>query len=433
VAVPGPGVQCTCEYRIRVLGREDAATGFRGGVIYSIEGIDMSHWFTKEHENGCYFVMPEVVVGHPFVIKRGFLPTDCGKDGFWRLFSDQMKSKIQSCIVFLLITATALSSFCSSASAIQKNDSPITVTDFRGKTLTFKKPPERIVCLIESALSGIYMLGAEKQVAGISTNVYQGNVYSYYAAMDARIKNKTIPAPGNWDFVSIESVIALRPDVVILWSNQTESITALEERGIRVFGVFIDKKEDVYKEILELGKLTGRSKRAQELVDYTKKEIERFHKRVASIPPANRQRVYYMWAQGNLETSCGESTVQDLIHLAGGKNVCDSLSNEHIVVNMEQIMAWNPDIIVMWYNEKKNPSDIIDDEQWRFIQAVKKRRVHEFPEIFLCDLWTLKYTYAVKMVAKWTYPQLFKDIDLEKEKRTMLQMLYGKKAGNSIP
>lgn len=87
----------------------------------------------------------------------------------------------------------------------------------------------------------------------------------------------------------------------------------------------------------------------------------------------------------------------------------------------------------MWYNEKKNPSDIINDEQWRLIQAVKKRRVHEFPEIFLCDLWTLKYTYAVKMVAKWTYPQLFEDIDLEKEKMAMLQMLYGKKARNLMP
>jgi iron complex transport system substrate-binding protein len=344
-----------------------------------------------------------------------------------------MHRKKQSGIVFLLIMAVSVALFYSPAFAFIKNDMPITVTDFRNKTLTFKKPPDRIVCLIESALSGIYMLGAEKKIVGISANVYQGKVYPYYAAMDQRIKNKTIASPGNWDFVNIESVIALKPDVVIMWSKQTESIAALEERGIKVFGVFIERKEDVYREIIELGKLTGKLQRAQELVAYTKQEIERFHKRVKSLPSESRQRVYYMWAQGNLETSCGQSTVQDLIHLAGGKNVCESLSNEHIVVNMEQIMAWNPDIIVMWYNEKKNPSDIINDEQWSLIQAVKKRRVHEFPEIFLCDLWTLKYTYAVKMVAKWTYPQLFKDIDLEKEKRTMLQMLYGKKAWDLMP
>jgi len=322
---------------------------------------------------------------------------------------------------------------CLSALASMKKDTPITVTDFRGKKLMFSKPPERIICLIESALSGIYMLGAEKKIVGISTNVYQGSVYSYYAAMDQRIKNKAISSPGNWDFVNIESVIALKPDVVIIWSKQTEAVAALEERGIRVFGVFIEKKEDVYKEIIELGKLTGKSKRAQELVEYTRKELERFHERVKSIRAEARQKVYYMWAQGNLETSCGESTVQDLINLAGGKNVCGSITNEHMVVNMEQIMAWNPDVIVMWYNEKKNPSDIISDGQWQSIKALKNRRVHEFPAIFLCDLWTLKFTYAVKMVAKWAYPQLFEDIDLEKEQKAMLQALYGKKAGLLIP
>jgi len=53
--------------------------------------------------------------------------------------------------------------------------------------------------------------------------------------------------------------------------------------------------------------------------------------------------------------------------------------------------------------------------------------VHELPEIFLCDLWTLKFHFVVKMVAKWAYPELFKDIDLQKEKTAMLENLYGDK------
>ena len=80
-----------------------------------------------------------------------------------------------------------------------------------------------------------------------------------------------------------------------------------------------------------------------------------------------------MWAQGNLETSCGGSTVNDLISLAGGRNVCGAISSEHLVVNMEQVLAWNPDMIVMWFNERKKPLDVINDPQWRTIQAVKNR------------------------------------------------------------
>lgn len=306
-------------------------------------------------------------------------------------------------------------------------EASVSVTDFRGKHLILKKPVTRIVCLIESALSGLYMLGAEQKVVGVSANIYSGMVNSRYAALDDRIRLKKLPAPGNWDFVSIESVIALKPDLVIIWSQQTESIAALETRGIPVYGVFLTSREDLYKEIQDLGTMTGREKRASELTAYTRQEVDRFAKRAAAIPVASRPAVYYMWAQGNLETSCGGSTVSDLINLAGGRNVCESVKSEHLVANMEKVLTWNPDLIVMWFNERKNPQDIVNDPQWRSIKAIKTGRVHELPEVFLCDLWTLKFQYAVKQVAKWANPEQFKDIDLEKEKQAMIQKLYGRK------
>ncbi|MBA4392981.1 MAG: hypothetical protein C0407_05465 [Desulfobacca sp.] len=320
---------------------------------------------------------------------------------------------------------------CSSATGwsvdVPKEPPGITTTDFRGKVLRLDKPVRRIVCLIESALSGLYMLGEEKRVVGVSQNIYTTPVFTYYAAMDPRIRGKQLPAPGNWDFVNIESVVALKPDLVILWAHQTESIAALEGRGIPVFGVFIKRQEDVYREIQSLGIFTGRVARAQELIDYTQKELARFQNRVAAIPLKNRPGVYYMWAQGNLETSCGQSTVNDLIEQAGGRNVCAALPNEHITVNLEKVLSWNPDLILMWTNEKKDPVDIIRDPQWKRIKAVQDQRVHEFPEVFMCDLWTLKFLYAVKMTAKWTHPALFKDIDLLEEKKQMLRFFYGNK------
>ena len=304
--------------------------------------------------------------------------------------------------------------------------SPITVTDFRGKTLSFSKPPERIVCLIESALSGIYMLGAQNKIVGISTNIYNESVFSDYSAMDERIRQKKIPAPGNWDFVNIESVVALQPDLVILWSHQEESIRSLEEKGIPVFGVFIGKFEDVYREILALGTLTGKQARAEELIRYTKEELSRFSERTARIAAENRPKIYFMWAQGELETSGRNSTVNELIGLARGINVCGHIGHEHLVVNIENILTWNPDLIIMWHNAAKDPKDVILNPMWQSVGAVRTGRVHEFPNGFLCDLWTLKFQYAVKMIAKWAYPKIFEDIDPEKEKRAMLGFLYGK-------
>jgi iron complex transport system substrate-binding protein len=301
----------------------------------------------------------------------------------------------------------------------------ISVTDFRGKTISFKKPVNRIICLIESALSGLYMLGVADKVVGISANIYSGNVFPYYAELDKRIRTRRLPAPGNWDFVNIESVISLKPDLVIIWAHQTESIRVLEERGIPVFGVFIEKKEDVYSEIATFGKLTGREKRAEQLIQYTKKEIDRIEKEIKAIPDSRRPSVYYMWAQGNLETSCGGSTVNDLITLAGGKNVCSHIPREHVVISMENLLSWKPDIIVMWYNEKKDPLHILRDPQLLTIKAVKEGKVYEFDDVFHSDLWTLKFQHAARIVAKWCHPEAFRNMDLEGEKKKMWNALYG--------
>ncbi|OPZ58843.1 MAG: High-affinity heme uptake system protein IsdE precursor [Deltaproteobacteria bacterium ADurb.Bin510] len=303
----------------------------------------------------------------------------------------------------------------------------IKVTDCRGHSLSFNQPPQRIVCLIESALSGLYMLGAEQKVVGVSANVYQAPAYRWYAAMDERIRARRLPAPGNWDFVSIESVLALRPDVVIIWSEQTETITALEQRGVKVFRVFINSREDVWREMLALGQLTGRQVRARELIDYSRGELEAIARRTSRIAPARRPSVYYMWAQGNLETSGRKSTVNDLINLAGGRNVCGDIEREHLIVSLEQVLLWNPELIVMWGNDRKDPADILCDPQWKRVRAVQSRNVHELPEVFLCDLWTLKFPYAVKLLAKWSHPAEFADLDLEREKRAMLAKLYGPK------
>ena len=304
---------------------------------------------------------------------------------------------------------------------------PITVTDFRNKTITLDSPAQRIVCLIESALSGLYMLDAQEYIIGISTNIYQENVFPYYSSMDDRIRNKDLPSPGNWDFVNMEMLAALKPDLVIIWSHQQESITAIEEKGIAVYGVFIESFEDIYREIRDLGRLTGTGKRAEELIDYVSREMAAIQTVISQSAPEIQKRVYFMWAQGELQTSGQNSTVNELIESAGGKNVAGHIAQEHLVVNMENIITWDPEVIVMWHNNRKGPEDIISNPMWRSVSAVKNHRVYEFPDVFSCDLWTLKYLYPVQLSAAWFYPEHFKDFNLLEKKTAMFQKLYGEK------
>lgn len=305
---------------------------------------------------------------------------------------------------------------------------PIAVRDFRDKLVMLDRPAQRIVCLIESALSGLYMLGAADAVVGIPSNVYDASVRPYYAAMDERIRDHVLPAPGNWEFVNIESVLALRPDLVVIWANQRETIAALEEHGVPVYAVRIGSFADVFREIHDLGDLTGTQSRSVELTAWVRTELERL--RAASVPIAQRPRVYFMWAQGTLHTSGRPSTVQELIELAGGINVAEGLAQEHTVVNIETVLAWGPEVIIMWANGRQSPADIMGQPVWQDLPAARHRRVYELPSVFFCDLWTLKFVHAVRLVHHWLF---HKPLDEARSKRELLLTLYGTQRGARIP
>ena len=307
----------------------------------------------------------------------------------------------------------------------------VAVTDFRGRRIELDQPAERIVCLLESALSGLYMLGAEARVVGISSNIYQESVFPYYAAMDQRIRERTLPTPGNWDFVNIESMVALRPDLVVLWAGQEESIAALEEKGIPVFGVFIERFADIHREITALGELTGTEERAAELLAIAEEELAAVQRKTAL--GGTKPRVYFMWDQGPLETGGRNSTVQELIDLAGGINVADDSELEHLVVNLENVLVWNPERIVMWCNDRLDAEDIGELSGWSSLSAVRNGQVHELPDPFSCDFWTLKYIFTVDLVARWCYPSSFSATDLEKLRASLLNKLYGGRLGELPP
>ena len=305
----------------------------------------------------------------------------------------------------------------------------VAATDFRGRRIELDKPAERIICLLESALTGLYMLGAEARLVGISTNIYQESVFPYYAAMDERIRERTLPTPGNWDFVNIESMVALQPDLVILWSGQEESIAALEEKGIPVFGVFIERFADIHREITALGELTGTQERAAELLAIAREELEAVERKTALGEGEAKPRVYFMWDQGPLETAGRNSTVQELIDLAGGINVAGDSELEHLIVNLENVLVWNPELIVMWCNDRLDAEDIGELSGWRSLSALRNGQVRELPDPFSCDFWTLKYIFTVDLVARWCHPDRFSAEDAEELRAGLLNKLYGGRLG----
>lgn len=301
-------------------------------------------------------------------------------------------------------------------------DTNLSVTDFRGKQLCFQQPVERIVVLIESSLSALYMLGAHKHIVGIPSHVYQdAYLFESYASLDERIARGALSAPGNWSAVNVESVVALKPDIVIIWLYQQDIIEILEQRGILVYAVMMHRFEDVHKLVHDLGIITGREQRSQELLSFVDNELDTLHQLVKQT--AQRPSVYFMWAQGMYHTSGSESTVEELLRLSGATNAC-LLPQEHVVVGAEQILNWNPDCIVMWENQLLDPEHIREHEIFGRTRAGQSDCVVELPHVFECDFWTLKYVYAAYLVFCSLHPELCEVGFLQRKRQQIFQFLY---------
>lgn len=274
----------------------------------------------------------------------------------------------------------------------------IQVTDFRNKAIRLEKPAERIVCLIESALTGFYMLEAQPQIAGVPLSAVQDPLKKYYSVLDPRISQNSLPAPGNWDFISLESVLALKPDLVVIWREQKEAISLLESQSVPVYGVFISSFQDIEKEIRDFGLLTGRVARADSLLKWSDLQTQ------AKIRTKNDPvpKVYFTWNQGLLETSGRPGAVTDLIELAGGEN-CISVNLEHTVISLETLLVENPDVILMWSDPDRDPETVLSLPEIRKVKAVQNRAVYELPSSFYCDFWTLKYHLAVQFTASFLH------------------------------
>lgn len=306
----------------------------------------------------------------------------------------------------------------------------IQVKDFRGKTIKLDKPVQKVVCLIESALTGIYMLKKGEKIIGVPSNVYDEGFYynetfKYYSVLDERIKLREVPALGNWESVNLERIISLRPDLVIIWANQKDAIENIERFGIPVYAVFITKINDVFKQIEDFGLLFDAKNRAYELVKFVKNEIDQLKKISDKI--VYKKRVFFSWAQHNfLQTSCKGSIIDELIENIGGLNICGEIFKESELLTIEKLILLNPDVIIMWNSKSLKPQNILSNKQYRTIKAIRDGKVFQFRDTFNYDLWTLKFLYAMKFMAKVIYPNDY-NYELEEEKKRIINYLYDKK------
>jgi iron complex transport system substrate-binding protein len=299
------------------------------------------------------------------------------------------------------------------------------VTDVTGRVVAIPSLVTRVADPWHANNGMVLMMGAADKI--VATTL-QAKKQPWFRKLLPRIDG--IPAAfdesGN---VNIETLIGARPDVVLMAYGGTlpKWMPVAETYGIPVFMMPNTSLEDLKTTARMTGEILGQreSARASEWIRYFDDNIRRVSAVTSKIPSSERPKVLHT-GTGTILTIDGQKTViDDWITIAGGINAADVVSNAR-PVTMEQIAAWNPDVIIVGTAPNEaNRRAILNDPRWNHIKAVRTGRVYVNPTgLYLWDRHSAEAALQVLWAAKTLHPARFPDLDVRKETKTFYARFF---------
>lgn len=274
--------------------------------------------------------------------------------------------------VFVLILS--FSGTCFAQSSSFSND--ISITDHLGREVVISQDVERIVSGYYITTSMLIALGLDDNVVGIEA---KANTRPIYALAAPHYLN--LPNVGSAKEFNLEGCLALKPDLVILPIRLKDSVTVLESMGVKVLAVNPEDMELLRETITMIGLATGTENKAQKLIQYyddTMQEISKITKDNSS-----KKRVYLGGNSSLLSTASSKMYQGTLIENAGGMNVAADIDDTYWAnISYEQLLAYNPDVIVIVPEAGYTKADVMNDVQLHMVTAVRNGDVYEMPDAF---------------------------------------------------
>ncbi len=153
-----------------------------------------------------------------------------------------------------------------------------------------------------------------------------------------------VPDLGNGLRPNIEAVLAVHPDLVLLYASADNRSTALKlhELGVATLSIKVDHIADFAREARLLGRVLGDSAAAATVVDSVQRTLDRVRAATASLP---HPTVFWVVWESPLMAVGGGSFLDELITIAGGTNIYGAMSAPSPVVSREDVMSHHPDVI----------------------------------------------------------------------------------------
>ena len=228
----------------------------------------------------------------------------------------------------------------------------LTAVDDAARSVVLERPPERVVTLAPSLTELVFAAGGGATLVGVS------------ALSDYPAQARSIARVGDAGRIDVERVLALQPDLVLVWQrgNLSRELEQLERAGVRLFQLEPQRLDDVLHAIERLGTLLGHEAEASRRAAALRAELARLRQAHARSAPVT---VFYQVWQQPLMTINGQQIVNDILGVCAGRNVFANLAPLVPIVSTESVVAADPEAILTasersgtaaWQRDPASPS-----------------------------------------------------------------------------
>ncbi len=231
--------------------------------------------------------------------------------------------------------------------------------------------PQRIISVVPALTEILFDMSAGSRVLAVSS-------FDKYPPEVSRL-----PRVGALLDPDLEAILALRPDLVVVYASQSDLRAQLDRARVRTFVYAHGGLADISRVMRALGRCIGLEAEADRSARRLEGALDNVRAKVARYP---RPRTLLVFGRDrgqlrSIHASGGIGFLHDVLDLAGGANVFSDVAREAVQASIETVLAREPEVIVelRYTAEISHETAEREAEIWNrlgSLPAVRARRVH---------------------------------------------------------
>lgn len=246
-----------------------------------------------------------------------------------------------------------------------------TVTDDLGRTVTITQPVDRVLTLAPSLTELVFAAGAGDKVPAVSV------VDNHPEAVHDLPRYAVLP-------VDFEAIAAYQPDLVLAIDqvNSPNDATTFADLGIPVYFFAYHDLAGMIASLRTLGDLAGTAEKANAAADSLEARIEQLRAQTADLDPP---KTLFLIGDETLYAYGKGGYTNDLVRLAGGESVTETIEAPMPVLSDEFVLTARPEVIIGAFGESYETQQLLRHHPtWHNLPAVRSGRVYSLdPDLLL--------------------------------------------------